>query len=111
MVVGSSGPFSTLRENGQRALRWVRGWRRAEGWIAMSGGEAVGPWNNVQIPDDMPVSRILRDYAADVCGVDGYRGAGMRADPCDVIALLWGAVFGLEERLADTQRHVDDLGG
>lgn len=73
----------------------------------MSGSEAVGSWRNVDIPDDLPVSRILRDYVADVCGFDGYMGAGTRADPCDVIGLLWGAVFGLEERLADAQRHVD----
>jgi hypothetical protein len=32
-------------------------------------------------------------------------------DPCDVIELLWGAVFGLEERLADVQRRVDALKG
>ena len=77
----------------------------------MSDSEAIGPWNNIHIPDDMPVSRHLRNYVADVCGIDGYRGAGMRADPCDVIALLWGAVFGLEERLADAQRCVDTAGG
>ncbi len=75
----------------------------------MSGSEAVGPWRDVHIPDDMPVSRILRDYVADLCVSGGYQGAGMRTDPCDVIALLWGAVFGLEERLADAQRHVAAL--
>ena len=74
------------------------------------GSEAVGPWRNVHIPDDMPISQILRDYVADLCVFDGYQGTGMRADPCDVIALLWGAAFGLEERLADAQRHIDALG-
>jgi hypothetical protein len=73
----------------------------------MSDSEAVGSWRNVDIPDDMPVSRILRDYVADVCGFDGYMGAGTRADPCDVIGLMWGAVFDLEGRLADAQRHAD----
>ena len=71
----------------------------------MSDSEAVGSWKIVDIPDDMPVSRILRDYVADLCVSGGYQGAGMRTDPCDVIALLWGAVFGLEERLADAQRR------
>jgi hypothetical protein len=73
----------------------------------MSDSEAAGSWRNVDVPDDMPVSRILRDYVADVCGFDGYMGAGTRADPCDVIGLLWGAVFDLEGRLADAQRHAD----
>ena len=71
----------------------------------------LSAWNNIHIPDDMPVSRHLRNYVAGrACGIDGYRGAGMRADPCDVIALLWGAVFGLEERLANAQRCVDTAG-
>ncbi len=77
----------------------------------MSDSGAVGPWENVHIPDDMPISQILRDYVAGLCVFDGYQGTGMRADPCDVIALLWGAAFGLEERLADAQRHIDALGG
>jgi hypothetical protein len=100
------GPSRTS-EHGLRLYAESEEWRRAEGRIAMSGGEAPERWNNVHIPDDMPVSRILRDHVADVCGSDGYMRAATRADPCDVIGLLWGAVFVLEERLVDAQRLVD----
>ena len=73
--------------------------------------EGLERWNKVDIPDDMPVSRILRDYVEQVCGFRGFRAAGTVTDPCEVIGLLWGAVFGLEERLGDVQRRVDALGG
>jgi hypothetical protein len=79
--------------------------------LFMPGSEGLERWNEVDIPDDMPVSRILRDYVGQVCGVYGFRAAGPMGDPCDVIGLLWGAVFGLEERLADVQRRVDALKG
>jgi hypothetical protein len=42
-----------------------------EDGLLMSG---VGPWRDIDIPEDMPVSRILRDYVANECGFDGYRG-------------------------------------
>ncbi|AEV75982.1 hypothetical protein MycrhN_5513 [Mycolicibacterium rhodesiae NBB3] len=81
-----------------------------KGRIRMSGHEDVGSWRNVDIPDDMPVSRILRDYVANACGFDSYLSAGTQADPFDVIGLLWGAVLGLEARLADAQRQQETHG-
>jgi hypothetical protein len=77
----------------------------------MPGSEGLERWNEVDIPDDMPVSRILRDYVGQVCGFDGFTAAGTVTDPCAVIELLWGAVFGLEERLGDVQRRVDAIEG
>jgi hypothetical protein len=77
----------------------------------MPGSEGLERWNEVDIPDDMPVSRILRDYVGQVCGFDGFRAHGSVTDPCAVIELLWGAVFGLEERLGDVQRRVDAIEG
>lgn len=38
----------------------------------MPGSEGLERWNEVDIPDDMPVSRILRDYVGQVCGFDGF---------------------------------------
>lgn len=75
----------------------------------MAGSEASDLWNSIHVSDDMPVARLLHDYVGGVCGFDGYRGAGPLADPCDVIGLLWGAVYGLEVRLADALRQVDAL--
>ena len=66
---------------------------------------------NVDIPHNMPVSRILRDSVEQICGFDGFKAAGTVTDPCEVIELLWGAVFGLEGRLRDAQRRVDALEG
>ena len=77
----------------------------------MPGSEGLARWNTVDIPDDMPVSRILRDYVGQVCGFDGFTAADSVTNPCEVIELLWGAVFGLEQRLGDVQRRVDALGG
>ena len=56
----------------------------------------------VEIPEDMPITRMLRDFMA---GKGGFEGYEPQRPLEETVALLGGAVIALEERLANLQRQ------
>jgi hypothetical protein len=56
----------------------------------------------VEIPEDMPITRMLRDFMA---GKGGFEGYEPQRPLEETVALLGGAVIALKERLANLERQ------